>query len=165
MLTDELAYLIDKEQQTEVTIILCLNVFLHFSSERFYGHIDIIVDNLRPDDICCQCWVNFFCHLESQIKSSGCKTGYVSFPIIAFVLDVFLELLELSVIIQSFLQILSHSKIEGVVTASSIKLVPENSSESCSLIGIGIVYVTNVKQNHFDISLIHIPVLECLDFT
>ena len=74
MLSDELAHLIDEEQQTEVAVVLGIDVFFHFSSKGLNGHIDIVVDNLGADDISCQCRVNLLSHLQSQVKTTSCKT-------------------------------------------------------------------------------------------
>ena len=153
MLSDELAHLIDEEQQTEVAVVLGINVFFHLCSKGLNGHIDFVVDNLGTDNIGCQCWVNFLSHLQSQVKATGCKTRNITFPIIALALDILFELSKLTVIVQSLLQILSQSKIEGVIATLSIKLVPEDGGERLCLVGIGIVNVTDVEHHHLNICL------------
>lgn len=64
MLADELADLVDEEEQAEVAVVLGFNVFLHLRRERFHGDIDVVVQNLGADDICGQCGVYFLGHLQ-----------------------------------------------------------------------------------------------------
>ena len=151
MLSDKLAHLIDEEQQTEVAVVLGIDVFLHFSSKGLNGHIDIVVDNLGADDISCQCWVNLLSHLQSQVETTSCKTRNITFPIVALALDILFELSKLAVIVQSLLQILSQCEIKGVVATLGIELVPEDGGERLCLVGIGIMNVTDIEHHHLNL--------------
>ena len=153
MLSDELAHLIDEEQQTEVAVVLCIDIFLHFGSKGLNGHIDIVVDYLGTNDIGCQSRVNLFSHLQSQVKTTGCKTRDITLPIVAFSLDILFELFKLAIIVQSLLQILCQSKIEGVVATLSIELIPKDSGERLCLVGIGIMDIADVEHHHLNLCL------------
>ena len=153
MLANELAHLIDEEQQTEVAVVLGIDVLLHFGGKGLYRHIDIVVDNLGTNDIRCQCWVNFLSHLQSQVKATGCKTRNITFPIIALALDILFELSKLAVIVQSLLQILSQSEIEGIVTTLGIELVPEDGGEGLCLVGVRIMDIADIEHHHLNLCL------------
>ena len=43
MLANELAHLIDKEEQAEVTVVLGINIFLHLRRKRFHRYVDVVV--------------------------------------------------------------------------------------------------------------------------
>ena len=153
VLANELAHLIDEEQDAEVTIMLILYKLLHFCSKCFYRNIHFVVENTGTYDIRRKCWVNFFGHLQGKVKATSSKARDIALPIIALALHILLELLELTVVVKSFLKILSQGKVERVVAALCIKLVPENGCERCCLISIHVMHVTNVEHHHLDISL------------
>ena len=159
MLTDELADLIDEEQQTEVAVLLGIDVFFHFRGKRFHRNIDVIVEDSGADNIRSQSRVNLFGHLQGKVKATGSKAGYVALPIIAFALDILLKLLELAIVVEGFLQILSQGEVERVVATLGIELIPEDGGESRGLVGIGIVNVADVEQYHLHVGFVDVPVL------
>ena len=158
----ELAHLIDKEQNTEIAVLLTVDVLLHLCRKCLNGNVHVIIKNTSTNHIGRKCRVNLLCHIKGKIKATSSKTRYVAFPIISLVLHIVLELLELAVIVKSFLQILSKGKIKRVITPLSIELIPENGCEGCFLVGIHIMNVTDVEHYHFNISLRYIPTLQSL---
>ena len=153
MLANELAHLIDEEQDAEVTIMLILYKLLHFCSKCFYRNIHFVVENTSTYDIRRKRGINLFSHLQSKVKTTCSKARDIALPIISLALHIFLELLELTVVVKSFLKILSQGKVKRVIATLCIKLIPENGSERCCLISIHVMYVTNVEHYHFNISL------------
>ena len=153
MLANELAHLIDEEQDAEVTIMLILYKLLHFCSKCFYRNIHLVVENTGTYDIHRKRRINLFSHLQGKVKTTCCKARDIALPIITLTLHIFLELLELTVVVKSFLKILSKSEVKRIISTLCIKLVPENSSERSCLICIHVMYVANVEHHHFDISL------------
>lgn len=127
----ELAHLIDKEQNTEIAVLLTVDVLLHLCRKCLNGNVHVIIKNTSTNHIGRKCRVNLLCHIKGKIKATSSKTRYVAFPIISLVLHIVLELLELAVIVKSFLQILSKGKIKRVITPLSIELIPENGCEGC----------------------------------
>ena len=74
MLANELAHLIDEEEQAEVAVVLGVNIFLHLRRKRFHRYVDVVVQNLGADNICSQRGVYLLGHLQGQVQPPGGKT-------------------------------------------------------------------------------------------
>ena len=55
---------------------------------------------------------------------------------------------------------MSHRKVERVITALRIELIPEDGGERVGAIHVGIVYIADIEHHHLNVRLILVPVLE-----
>ena len=143
---DKLANLIGKEHDAVIVALAC-DVAFEFCHEGFYAQVDGVGSDFFADNIGGKRRHKFFAGFKDKVEFCGGKRDTFLFPVEAHFCNFLLKLGKLAFFVEHFLEVLSQSKIDAVVAAHTVELVPEHIDEHAVVSTLYVVNRTDIEKN------------------
>ena len=149
--TDELAHLINEEEQAVVLVLLLVDKLFQLCAESLRTDILLVVHDGLANRVNRNDGHQFLGYLQDVVEHDGGKHTGLIVPIEAFVSKTLLEVAEQSCAVEYLFEVLRQGEVEGIVATKAVELVPEHLREDFLLVGICVVNGTDVEQHHINI--------------